>query len=528
MSYLPLLSEDEVRYICSTISYQDTIRYFNKNSKEFNRIRPGFRAKSISEAEVTQLLINNITRHFISDFIEKKIDIWLNQIEEHYKERVHDGDSHISALLDTLPYSVFDENIKLYFKLTEEELLDGYVEILGEAVQFIKEVNKKEATLHEEIKVKDSTIVKLQSEMNAEKYSLNKSKNRLKNNALEIEALKRKIADLEKVQISAQKDKQKIESLVIEIQSYDEKVKRLRAELSEVKNNNRKLEEQVRAEFEKQQAVKMAVERSAINAKCPNDISEFKDYLGYNLENIGVLTDAEYYHLLTAHLGKVLFQGIPIIVNKATGSNIMKCVANTIIGQSNVNTFAFNNSISTNEVEGFLSSCGRIACLDNFIGNFNETELLPALEKHRDKIIFITVAYDRTIHYISQEFLRYCHYLNVNRIKALSVNAALTEDPSTIAEIDYEPQWSTMENRYSTILREILRELDFPQSLIELKCASIFDEQDLIQMLAFDILPYCTDVLQISPYNTSERLLKYAGNAGRCLHSKLLVGWFTL
>ena len=528
MSYLPQLIEDEIHYICSIIPYQDTIRCFNKNAKEFNKIRPGFRAKSISEAESTLLLINNISRQFISDFIEKKIDLWLTQIKDHYNERMNNGESHIIALLHTLPYSVFDENIKLYFKLVGEELLEEYVEILGEAVRTIKEADVEQARLHDEVKVKDSTIVKLQSELNAEKYALNKSKDKLKNNAWNIDALKRKVADLEKIQIAVQKDKQKIESLVIEVQSYEEKVKRLRTELSETKSNSRQLEEQIRAELEKKQTAKATEKHSVKNTKCPSDMDEFKDYLGYNFENIGVPTDADYFHLLTAHLGKILFQGMPIIVNRAAGLNIMKCVVNTIIGQSNVNTLVFNNGITTDEVERFLSSCGRIACLDNFVGNFNETELLPSFEKHRDKIIFVTVAYDRTIHYISQEFLRYCHYLNVNRINALSVNATLTEDPSKIVEVDCEPQWARMENRYSTILREILRELGFPQSLIELKCAVIFNEHDLTQMLAFDLLPYCTDVLQITPYNISERLLKYAGDAGRCPHKKLFVKWFAL
>ncbi len=528
MSYLPRLIEDEIRYICSVISYQDTIGHFTKNSKEFNKIRPGFRAKTISEAEASRLLITNINSHFISDFVEKQIDILLTKIKDHYNGRVHDGENHIIALLHTLPYSVFAENIKLYFKLIGEELSSEQVEILGEAVQSVKEAGSDLARLYEETKVKDSAIRKLQSELTTEKNALNKSKVKLKNNALDIETLKRKITNLEKNQTAAQKDRQKIRSLEIEIESCEEKLQRLKTELSETKSNSRQLEEQIRAELKKQQATKVTEERSAKNAKCPSDMDEFKEYLGYNFENIGVPTDAEYYHLLTAHLGKVLFQGIPLIVNRATSLNIIKCVANTIIGQPKVNTLIFSNGISTDEVQRFLSSCGRMVHLDNFIGNFNETELLPLFEKHRDKIIFVSVAYDRTIHYISKEFLRYCQYLNVNRIKALAVNATLTEDPSKIAEVDYEPQWAKVENRYSTILKEILRELGFPQSLIEIKCSSIFNEHDLTQMLAFDLLPYCTDVLKINPYNTSERLLKYAGNAGRCQHKKLLMEWFAV
>lgn len=252
MSYLPQLIEEEIHYICSIIPYQDTIGYFTKNSKEFNKIRPGFRAKSISEAEATRLLINNISRHFISDFVEKQIDIWLTRIKDHHTGRVHDGDSHVSALLHTLPYSVFAENIKLYFKLIGEELSAEHVEIFGEAVRSIKEADGEQAKLHEEVKAKDSAITKLRSEINAEKHALNKSKGKLKNNASDIEALKRKIANLEKNQIAVQKDKQKIESLEIEIKSYEEKVKRLRTELSETKSNCRQLEEQIRAESEKQ------------------------------------------------------------------------------------------------------------------------------------------------------------------------------------------------------------------------------------------------------------------------------------
>lgn len=526
MSYLPLLSEDEIHHICSIIPHQDTIRYFKKNAKEFQKIRPGFRAKSISIAEATRLLITNISSNFISDFVEEHIDMWLAQIKSHYDQRVDDGDSHIIALLHTLPYSVFAENIAIYFRLIDEKLTEEHVNILSEAVRSIKEADGEQARLREEINVKDSAIRRLQLEIDAEKSALNKSKSKLKNSLLEIEALKRKVTDLEGLQSVIQKDKQKNESLKSEIQSYGETVKGLKTELSEVKSSRRQLEEKIRAEFEKQQTAKLAKKYSSKIPKCPTDMDEFKDYLGYNFENIGVPTDAGYYSLLKAHLSKILFQGAPIIISRITGINIMKCVANTIIGEADVNMLVFNKDITADEVERFLSSSERIVCLDNFIGNFNETELLPLFENYSDKIIFLTVAYDRTIRYISQEFLRYCHYLNVNRIKALSVHATLSEDPSTIAEADCEPQWSGTESRYSTILKEILHELGFPQSLIEQKCTTILNEQDSAQILAFDVLPYCIDVLQINPFNTSERLLKYVGVSGRFPHKELFVRWF--
>jgi hypothetical protein len=177
-------------------------------------------------------------------------------------------------------------------------------------------------------------------------------------------------------------------------------------------------------------------------------------------------------------------------------------------------------------IDDFLSVDGRVVCLDNFIGNFNETLLLPLFDKHRDKIIFLTVAYDRTLRFVPDEFLRYCNYLNLNRIEALLLNSEFTEYDFTVEEIEVIPQWVNSDSRYSSLLKEMLSELGVRQSLIGSKCVTISNEQDLCRALAFDILPYCRDVLQVAPYSTSEHFIKYAGDAGRCLYKKLLRRWY--
>ena len=164
--------------------------------------------------------------------------------------------------------------------------------------------------------------------------------------------------------------------------------------------------------------------------------------------------------------------------------------------------------------------------MDNFLGNFNETELLPIFERHRDKVLFLTVAYDRTLNFVSGEFLRYCHYLNFNRVEALVSNAELTEDPSTVEEVENRTQIVSLDTRYSKLLREMLCEFAFRRILVEHKCIHVSTEQDLCRTLAFDVLPYCVDVLQIAPFNQSERLNKYAGSAGRCPYKNLFKVWF--
>ncbi|CUH95393.1 hypothetical protein P22_1463 [Propionispora sp. 2/2-37] len=527
MNYLSQLTEDELRYICLVVPYQDTIAYFSKKPKEFAKIRPGFRVKTISKDVASELLFDFSSKPFISYFIEKHISDWLSQIKDHYNNRIKDGDTKDVAFLNTLPSSFFSENVGLYFKLINEEYSEEYISLMSAAIKSIKEVTDEQDRLSKELKAKDSDIRNLHTELNSAKLDLDRTKAKLNMRLSEIDALKIKLTDLEGLRIAATKDKQKIESLENEIITYEKAIKGLRIELDETKGSCNQLEEQIREELERQQTAKLNEQQSIKAPKCPSDIEEFKEYLGYNLKSIGA-SDVAYYALLNAHLSKILFQGVPILINRLTGINVMNCVANTLIGQITVKTLVFNKDISNEEVSRFLSLGGRIVCLDNFLGNFNETELLPLFEKHKDKIIFLTVAYDRTIHYISKEFLCYCYYFNVNRIKALTVNAVLTEDPSTIVEVDFEPQWSSEENWHSNLLREVLRELDFPQSLVEQKCAAVFDEQDLCRLLAFDVLPYCADVLQIAPYNTSERLLKYAGDTGRCKYKKLFMEWFAL
>ncbi|TCL62317.1 hypothetical protein EDC14_102661 [Hydrogenispora ethanolica] len=527
MNYLSQLIKDELRYICLVVPYQDTIAYFSKNPKQFVKIRPGFRVKAISKDMASELLFDFSSKPFISYFIEKHISDWLSQIKKHYNNRIEAGDSKDVAFLNTLPFCFFAENVGLYFKLINEEYSEEYIALMGAAIKSIKEVTDERDRLSKELKTRDSDIRNLHTELNSAKLELDRTRTESNKRLSEIDAFKIKLAGLQGLRIAASKDKQKIDSLENEIITYEETIKELRIELDERKVSSSQLEEQIRKELERLQTAKVNEQQSIKAPKCPSDINEFKDYLGYNLENIGV-PDVTYYALLKEHLSKILFQGIPILVNRSTGINVMNCVANALIGRPTINTLVFNKDISAEEVNRFLSLDGRIVCLDNFLGNFNETELLPLFEKHRDKIVFLTVAYDRTIHYISKEFLRYCHYLNVNRIKALTVNVALTEDPSTIVEVDFDPQWASAENRYSKLLREVLRELEFPQSLIEQKCAAVFDEQDLCRLLAFDVLPYCIDVLQIAPYTASERLLKYAGDTGRCSHKELFKEWFAI
>ena len=525
MNYLPLMTEEEVQYICSVIPKNDTIIYFQHNPKEFAKICPGFRARSISRFNISKLLFRYHNRSFISFFIENQIRDWLSQIEDHVEKCIENGDSIDLAYINTLPFSFFADNVALYFKLIGEEPTEEYIAILVSAVRVVKKVIEEQDKLKATLKSKEVDVNQLKLDLNSSILELKNTEVKLKKSLAEIKALKRTIAELGKLKTDVLNSEEVITTLRTKVQQQEETIQGLRAELSISKDNRKQLEAQINAELENQHAEKFAKQKAA-QSMCPKNMDEFKDYLGYNLENIGLSTASEYYSLLKEYLSYILFQGIPILINRNVGITLMKCVANTIIGTPDVNILVFKNDISEQEIDEFLSSGKRIVCLDNFIGNYNETKLLPLFDNHKNKIIFLTIAYDRTLSFVPDEFLKYCSYLNLNRIGALTRKVELTEDPSTIEEIEAVSQRIKTDLRYSSLLREILGEFSVSQNLIEHKCAYITNEQDLCGALAFDILPYCIDVMQISPYNTSERLIKYVGRSGRCKYKNLFKGWF--
>jgi hypothetical protein len=162
----------------------------------------------------------------------------------------------------------------------------------------------------------------------------------------------------------------------------------------------------------------------------------------------------------------------------------------------------------------------------NFIGNYNETTLITICDSHKDKIIFLTVSYERTLAYVSGELMRYFHYLNLNRIEAFIGNKDLTEDPSVLDEEEALTVTFKSDTRWSAVLKEILGEFEIGGAVREYKGSLVTNERSLCRLLAFDVLPYCLDVLKIAPFNFSERLVKYAGDSGRCTFKNLFRRWF--
>lgn len=527
MNYLPMMTDDEIKYVCSVIHPQSVSSYFQRHPKSFAKIFPGFRPNAMHRFNIADLLFKYHNRGFISSFIEDHINHWLPEIQEHIDQCMDEGDSKDAAYIKILPQSFFAGNVTLYFKLIEEEHHEAYLSLLSAAVVEAKRVSEELDALKADGVAKDKDIERLQSELQDVAIALEKSKVKQNEYAVDIKALKQGVSETEELnRVILDKDKVII-GLKAEVKSLKKSEKELNIALTEIRSNQQQLEAQIREELETQQTEKAKKQTEALKPLRPIDLDEFKEYLGYNLKDIGATTPSDGLFLLKHLLCDILFQGIPIIINRGTGESLMKCVTNALVGSKNVSALTYSNDVSTQEIESFLSSDERVVHLDNFIGNYNETELLSVLQQHRNKIIFLTLPYDRTLRYIPYEFFRYCNYLNLNRIPALLTNANLTEDPSECDEVAAETPELCPDTRYSPLLGEILCELGLSPSLMMHKLARISNEQDLCSVLTFDILPYCVDVLQIAPFAASERLSKYAGDMGRCAYKNLLKEWFT-
>lgn len=523
MKYFSLMTDDEIKYVCSVIPSREAVSYFKRYPKKFAKILRGFRPDSKRYGNTADLLFKHRKRDFFASFIDEQINYWIHEIQESLELCIAETSNKNIAYIRTLSKSFFAGNVALYFKLVEEDHPEIFISLLSSAVAEAEYSLKEQVKLEGDIRDKGNKISELSSELKILRESLTKIKTEQSKNKMENKRLKKDNGRLNELNTVILEKEEKNLNLETEVNNLRNLNKELKTDLAEIRNEQQLLRDKMRHEIEEQQEKNIQYQLVVSKPRHPADMLEFEDYLGYNFENIGVSTGENSLSLLKNYTQDILFQGMPIIINRTAGVNLMKCVANALVGNKYVSTLTFKRDFSQREIENFLSGDERIICLNNFLGNYNETELLALLERYRNKIIFLTIAYDKTLRYIAYEVFRYCHYLNLNRIHAFTLNTDLTEDPSVLDEKELTFHETKPDKKYSAHLRKILNDFDLPQNLTEHKCARISSDKDLSGVLVFDILPYCADVMQIAPFHVSEELGKYAR---RSPYKNLLLEWF--
>ena len=593
MNYIDELIEADLKYICSVIPYEEIIKYFKQNPKAFFSLKPGFRVESLTVNDVTEILFSFRNRKFISSFIIKNINRWIEDINYKLEDTRNRGLGLEEQYIYVLAHSAFSHNISLYFKVIEEEKSEEYLNLMSAAVnqllgiidkvegiekKYCKDINEKENTINKlqdtadaserlviklrtqliNLKSNEAAISQLLSIKEIEKIDLCKENSKLKD---EIYRLNEQIKEL-----SADKTKQhgslikQIEELKQELTTYKEKdrlfdesksiISGLEAQILEMdksiqsfveikQNYEMQINELEHSLFERDNQKKIdsktvdteirPLNKELVKPYRPVDMDDFDEYFNYNLNNIGLNDKVEGYQLFVQFIERIAFNGMPLLIKQAPGINLANCLANTIYGEKLATILTYSSEEDLKNIREFLTNTlDRVVCIDGFIGNCNEIELLSIIEEYRDKIIILTYRYDRTLNYIPMEFLSYVQYINVDEFKPLMRIKHLTEDPSEIVEESYSiSSEAFVESRYHRIFKEISEECGLSKDVINSMSDLIDSEQYMNSVLMFTVLPYISKVTRLNPYKQSKRLQKYAGEAGKCPNKEIMWGWFS-
>lgn len=568
MNYIEKLTSQELSYICSITPHKLVIKYFQKNIRQFQKIKPGFRAKSLTKEEVFNILNENSFNPFISDFLNNYIFKNLEDINSSLNSDTDESAQRETILIRTLTESIFYKNIPLYFKLIEREVSEDYLNLLSASLKeysylrnykqkTIKDLNLSNKMLVE----KDATIKKNNSKINKLENKLEHFKNieeENKKNILEIQ----KLTEINKQstrQITEYLDEQKnfektindlknklkesesnleaekftlkkcsIEELNNLEANYEKKISESASIIKNLEMEKLNLEKKISYFEEKFSPDKFINDEFFLPLK-PIDMDEFEEYFQYNLESFGMDTSNKLYDLFMRYVELIVFSGVPMLMKYKAGINIAKILSNTLNGTKNFRSINIEPSTSLIAIDDLLkNSKDRVIVLNNLIGSSREMEILPLLLSHKNKIIILTYLYDRTLFYLPKEILEYSHYFNINNIDLFSKDNYLEEDGSIIDEESYDPTIIKYfeSKRHNKILNTISKELGFKENLSSTLDIIIDDGEALDCFLIFNLLPYVRYVLGQNPYDLSYELQNYTGRNSDIYYKDVYLEWF--
>lgn len=117
MNYIELLTQEEKVNLCGIMGGRDFKELFKHNEREFQKIRKGFRAKSLTEELALSIAIANVDKPFIASWVNARVQIWLDEIQENITKLEGEGSAHDIALATTMLDFFFSHDVDLYLKL---------------------------------------------------------------------------------------------------------------------------------------------------------------------------------------------------------------------------------------------------------------------------------------------------------------------------------------------------------------------------------------------------------------------------
>lgn len=549
MNYLENLTNEDLKYICEIIPTVLIKRHFKKYNKHFHKIKPGFRPETLTREEIFEILYKNHSEPFISDFINSFISEEIKKIKSSFSKKLNYGIDENTAMIISLSENNFNSNIPLYFKLTEKEASQDYLNIISSAVKYSATLMKENKIISEDLRASDKNISELSNELKKFKSKNSRLTSKLDelkdlekentNYIKEIQGLEEVERDDKKLVSEYIKETERLKNTIKDLkdklrsckfdpedfiskEEYQEKINSLKSgcysaiskkileiENLEAKKSNIEIElKTIKEKFNSDNFI----ENDLSNPLRPKDMDEFEEFFKFNLQSIGMKTENKYYDLFFRYLEAILFSGFPILIKQNPGTNLAKILSNTISGSEIFRSINIDSSTTLHDINNFLKFCDdRILVINNIIGSGRELEILPLLISHKSKIIILTYLYDRTLYYLPKEILEYVKYINLSSCKVFSKGVNLDEDPSIIEELPYAPEVldSCFPQEYNNLFNEISKEFGFEEELTSLLRINIDDGEFLDCLLVFFLLPYARDVLKINPFENSLELQRY-------------------
>lgn len=244
-NFIDLLTKEEKAILCEIITGQEFKGLFISNEREFSKIQPGFRAKTLGEQRALSIGKAYVQIPFIAIWINLKVERWLNEIQDNISKLEKKGFTPDVALSITLLDSVFVNNIPLYFKIIGSSLNIDLLSNIYKNMMNTKcnRIRKKEETERRKILEEGEGLIVKQLEASRQQYEqmLNaEMTERIKNLEVEKQQELNKLKVVQKQNISEVKSEyqQKTQDIKNEKAKIELSLAKAQEQIEKFQNNN--------------------------------------------------------------------------------------------------------------------------------------------------------------------------------------------------------------------------------------------------------------------------------------------------
>jgi hypothetical protein len=544
--YFYLLDENDIKKICNTVPYTELQRGFKHCVKDFSKICKGYRPQGLPEEKGRRLLPDNKNSSLTRRIIEVISGLLVKQIDEEVEKGKNKKIDLDRCYIIAFSKCIIPECVDIYFKLKGKQVSKEYARAIVAGAKIVLEYRKKIASklsdknaklleterkeAHEKLKDKEREI----KEKNNLITELNNQVSDLTVKQEEMKDIKIKLSEaehyVEKLKEKGSNLKEKIKELERAGKKHEEETEtlgrekaRLVAENKIDKDNVDALNSELFIYKEQERRINEAIFTAEEKVIMPRDIEEFNECFRINLESLNLNQSNDSIELLIRYMDEILFCGKPIIVNCVVGNTLAGCVANSIFGHKEVCRLTYSSELTSEDIRSVVRGEDKIIVLDNFLGNYDEMQLLSMISGIKNKIFFLTLSYDKTIRYLPEEILVYCNYLNVNNMEDLLQGNRTAEETFNIEVRENELEPIVVNKKMLNYCTDIMKELDFKNVNVKSFSAKMKDETILTTSLLFSLLPYNLFFDEMSPFNKSGHLWKFVANSR---YKNIFLRWF--